>query len=94
MVRDATKLGEFVQDDAARVPYSASEPVKRLRALLKKHRLPQVRAAALLGVDQRTVRRWLAPPKSPGWRSCPAWVPVILEVQIRAASGKRRARRR
>jgi transcriptional regulator with XRE-family HTH domain len=37
----------------------------RIRALLKKYGLTQTKAAEIVGVDPRTVRRWLAPEDAP-----------------------------
>jgi len=37
----------------------------RIRALLKKYGLTQAKAAEIVGVDPRTVRRWLAPEDAP-----------------------------
>ncbi len=54
-----------------------------LRSALKAVNLTPHRAARLLGVDPRTVRRWLQEPGDPGYRRVPPMTVVILSLMDR-----------
>ena len=54
-----------------------------LRSALKAVDLTPHRAARLLGVNPRTVRRWLQEPGEPGYRPVPPMTVVILSLMDR-----------
>ncbi len=54
-----------------------------LRSTLKAVNLTPHRAARLLGVNPRTVRRWLQEPGEPGYRPAPPMTVVILSLMDR-----------
>ncbi len=54
-----------------------------LRSALKEVNLTPHRAARLLGVNPRTVRRWLQDPGEPGYRPVPPMTVVILSLMDR-----------
>ena len=61
--------------------YSAPNP-ERFRDWLREHNLTGAAAAAIVGADSRTVRRWTAPREQAGARSIPwaAWMLLRLHV--------------
>ncbi len=54
-----------------------------LRSTFKAIGLPLYRAAKLLGVHPRTVRRWVQEPGTPGYRPVPPMVVMILTLMDR-----------
>ena len=54
-----------------------------LRSAFKAAGLPLYRAAKLLGVDPRTVRRWVQDAGTPGYRPVPPMVVMILTLMDR-----------
>lgn len=59
-----------------------------LRDLMQEHDLTGAQVGALVGVDGRTVRRWLAPDDQDGHRAMPyaVWFTLIAKVGYSSSS--------
>lgn len=59
----------------------AGEPtVERFRMILEKRGLTHEQAAAILGVTDRTIRRWLSDPSLDSHVECPEWAVKLLDL--------------
>ena len=61
-----------------------------LRDTLARLGLSQTRAARLIGVDDRTMRRWLEPPGAPGHRTMPVPVSRLMDLMERVPGARER----